>query len=416
MPRQIRRLLRSNGEEDKGVEVWGVISGGGGGGKSPPRRRHSLPPPSRAMRVRVFNETMDVIADNRALSDRVASSIQATNAFRTDPEVDEIFEPVMAMNKGRNINPMVIVYEGDCLTAADILHQCLPRSYFRSSVAPVPCVLNMANSVIPGGDAEGGAGAQEENLCRRTTVYPILSSLERKFYPLAGRCLMTPGVVVFRGEEQNGYPVFADTPGPKLPTVSVISVAAPAYPPLVRIGTDLIVKPDSLERRQLAQAVRNCIVVPATKTKECKPHRVVVLSALGCGAFANPPNDVANMFSRAIGVGRGHGINMERSAYPSRPIYDHSRSTTAMLARHIRSKTVSAKPDLAPTRIYVFAIFDDQNAKRAHNPIGNVAPFEDAFGLQRVSGPAALYNLIHSMFGPTKARRGDAYFRRRHGW
>jgi len=66
----------------------------------------------------------------------------------------------------------------------------------------------------------------------------------------------------------------------------------------------------------------------------------VVLSALGCGAFANPPRHVAELFAEVIEQG---GF---RHAY-----------------RHI-----------------LFAIIDDHNARRPDSPQGNLTPFRDVLG------------------------------------
>merc|ERR1712166_401465 len=64
----------------------------------------------------------------------------------------------------------------------------------------------------------------------------------------------------------------------------------------------------------------------------------LVLSALGCGAFKNPPEHVAALFKEAL-LGRFSGC------------FEH----------------------------VVFAIFDDHNARKAHNPDGNLAPFQRIF-------------------------------------
>ena len=62
-----------------------------------------------------------------------------------------------------------------------------------------------------------------------------------------------------------------------------------------------------------------------------------VLSAFGCGAFANPPEVVAELFKE------------ELVHWPLKKVF--------------------------------FCIFDDHNAGRGHNTRGNIGPFKEAFGL-----------------------------------
>ena len=67
--------------------------------------------------------------------------------------------------------------------------------------------------------------------------------------------------------------------------------------------------------------------------------QALVLSALGCGAFKNPPGHVAELFRAQL-----------------------------------RGEFTGAFEEV------VFAIFDDHNSRRAHNPEGNLLPFQRVFG------------------------------------
>ena len=73
------------------------------------------------------------------------------------------------------------------------------------------CVLNFASSTNPGGGVTRGSSAQEECLCRCSTLYPCLNieKMWDAFYgphraagnPLYNDdCLYTPGVVVFKSD------------------------------------------------------------------------------------------------------------------------------------------------------------------------------------------------------------------------
>eukprot|EP00969_Alexandrium_andersonii_P049554 2175084-Alexandrium_andersonii.AAC.1 len=66
----------------------------------------------------------------------------------------------------------------------------------------------MANKKRPGGGVRSGAGAQEENLHRRSDAFRFLERQVQggDLYPIpAEACLVTEKVTVFRGAEAEGY-------------------------------------------------------------------------------------------------------------------------------------------------------------------------------------------------------------------
>ena len=99
------------------------------------------------------------------------------------------------------------VFNTDCLDAA---YQLLCDGYN-------PCLLNMANQYSPGGGFQSGQGAQEENLCRRTTlITALVNYVKTKEEPLdAARTwgypieqfgtIYVPDVIVIRSNEHKGY-------------------------------------------------------------------------------------------------------------------------------------------------------------------------------------------------------------------
>merc|ERR1711933_479903 len=93
-------------------------------------------------------------------------------------------------------------------------------------------VLNMANQYTPGGGWKTGAGAQEENLHRRTNLCDHLSNFRNilprpmVMYPLPEfGGVFSPNVCVFRGSEQAGYPFLRE---PRL--LSILTAAAYCNP------------------------------------------------------------------------------------------------------------------------------------------------------------------------------------------
>lgn len=208
-----------------------------------------------------------------------------------------------------------------------------------------PAMLNLADLYTPGGLVEYGSGAQEENLCRRSNLvlslyqfshprlcqYPNLG-LEQNAdqYPMDERYggIYSGIVTFFRGPESTGSQL-EDKPY----NIPIISVAALSGP---RIGADgMMLQPEvdlTLEK------IRTIF-----RIGQAQFHDSLVLSALGCGAFANPPAHIARLF---------HQVMEE----------DEFRNTFKLI---------------------LFAILDGYKTGLRHNPEGNLVPFQREFGDNR---------------------------------
>ena len=200
-----------------------------------------------------------------------------------------------------------------------------------------PAVLNMASRRNPGGGVVTGAGAQEETLFRRTNLFRSLY----QFAPFAGMYgiksshyqypldrnfggVYTPEAIYFRESEQNGYALL-DNPV----SISFITVAGMNRPDLTADG---MIADHHLE--PIKNKIRTIFRIGLAHG-----HDSLVLGALGCGAFRNPPRHVARLFHE-----------------------------------------VMAEPEFKDKyRKIVFAILDDHNAHQSHNPEGNFKPFADEF-------------------------------------
>ncbi|KAI9591194.1 hypothetical protein BDF19DRAFT_499522 [Syncephalis fuscata] len=93
-------------------------------------------------------------------------------------------------------------------------------------------------------------------------------------------------------------------------------------------------------------------------------HDAIVLSALGCGAYGNPPADVAAAF---------YDVITREYCLPDEDIPASNATCEAATDPRRRSK-----PWLGYQYIS-FAIFDDKNAFGKHNPDGNLLPFQKQF-------------------------------------
>jgi len=146
-------------------------------------------------------------------------------------------------------------------------------------------ILNMANAVIPGGAYLQGAGAQEEALCRRSTLYLTIGA-HRNFHPIPDHgAIYSPNVLVVRKSDDEGCELLAIA---ERWWTSVISVAAIAKPRLISSGKDFARREDKEDTRE---RIRTVLRVAAHEGR-----KNLVLGALGCGAFKNPPRAVAILF------------------------------------------------------------------------------------------------------------------------
>jgi uncharacterized protein (TIGR02452 family) len=160
-----------------------------------------------------------------------------------------------------------------------------------SSNGKLVCVLNMANAIHAGGGFKNGALAQEEALCYRSS---LLFTLKKRYYPVPDKAaIYSPTVLVIRESLAKGHDLLDCRDPSTLPLISVVSVAA-VYQPALSATSDTYA---SKQDRELMKEKMRVILRTAIKNK----HRKIVLGALGCGAFRNPPQEVARMWRDVFG-------------------------------------------------------------------------------------------------------------------
>jgi uncharacterized protein (TIGR02452 family) len=200
-----------------------------------------------------------------------------------------------------------------------------------------PAILNMASRQNPGGGVISGAGAQEETIFRRSNIFQSLyqfASYAGQYglpksdfqYPLDRNFggVYSPCVTVFRDNEKSGYKLLSNPY-----EIAFISVAGMNRPELNRDGmiVDSLVEP-------IKHKIRTIFRIGLKHG-----HDALVLGALGCGAFRNPPRHIARLF---------HEV-MDEIEFKNK-------------FKHI-----------------VFAILEDHNSHKAHNTEGNFLPFKEEF-------------------------------------
>lgn len=152
------------------------------------------------------------------------------------------------------------------------------------------CVLNFASAKNAGGGVANGASAQEECLCRVSTLYPCLADdrIFGKFYAphrrmfrdtlYNGDLICTPSVVCVKSDAAEPKTL----PKDKRFALDVVTCAAP------NLGTGIRISDDELEKLHYKRLER-VFITAANEGAE-----VLILGAFGCGAFRNPPRVVAS--------------------------------------------------------------------------------------------------------------------------
>lgn len=165
-------------------------------------------------------------------------------------------------------------------------------------------VLNFANPINPGGGVRIGAKAQEEDLCRRSTLLCSLeSNSAAKYYTYnksrsdlnkSNTVMITPNVEVFKDEAgeliENSM------------NLAVISCAAP-------ISKNF----KSIEEKNQYDNMFYLRILSLLLCASYYEYDYLILGAWGCGAFGNDAKDVADLFKKAIYMEDLNGLKICRN-------------------------------------------------------------------------------------------------------
>ncbi len=209
---------------------------------------------------------------------------------------------------------------------------CVEMAYDLSFHGGNVLVLNLANSYAFGGCYLKARGTQEEELSRCLGLAPAVDTKHeeqlRQFYPLhktAGPAggLYTPQTPIIRMGMKNDYQ-FYDEPMP----VAVATFAAYDKPNLDYSDPNH----PKLQGEELKWTIEKIRTIYQCAYNNA--HDTVILGALGCGAFANPPAHLVELFMDVYG-----------------------------------------KEFNGCFKYVGFAVMEDMNDGKKHNPEGNFKPF-----------------------------------------
>lgn len=232
----------------------------------------------------------------------------------------------------------------DCDTHIEVLNKdCLYVAKDLIDLGLNPAVLNMASARMPCGGVLRGSGAQEENISRRSNLFQSLYKYhdigkdfeipqdERNInngisYPLDPNFggIYSKDVVVFREGEDKQYELLHQPF--KVDIISVAAINRPDYDDDFKFSQ----KTENIEKDK----IRTIFNIALDNGNDS-----LVLGAFGCGAFKTPPAEMARCFHEVI----------EETPYKN------------------KFNTI------------IFAILDDHNAYKEHNPQGNFKPFKEEF-------------------------------------
>lgn len=170
------------------------------------------------------------------------------------------------------------------------------------------CVHNFASATTPGGGVVNGSNAQEECLCRCSTLYFNLNAPDMwsGFYtphrveqnPIHNDdCIYTPEVVVMKTDTHNPISL----PQEKWYKVNVITCAAPNLreKPSNKMNQSDGNKAVKITQKELLE-IHEKRLTRILDIALMEGNDVVILGAFGCGAFENNPEIVARAAKNVI--------------------------------------------------------------------------------------------------------------------
>lgn len=310
-----------------------------------------------------WNSTTDFLVEYREIKDKIKAGYVLYYSELKQLRVKEYKNTIKLSGKGsystengeyvalKNIDKVI---SGSCFyseefsigsantiedtTVVDVVNaDCLEEGIKLLELGYNPAILNMASRYNPGGGVTSGAGAQEETIFRRTNLFLSLyqyASYAEKYglkkskyqYPMDRNFggIYSPNVSIFRECEAKGYKLMSQ---PR--EVSFITVAGINHPEL-DINGMIIPELINVAKNKIRTILRIGLK---------HGHDSLVLGALGCGAFRNPPRHIAKLFHEVI----------EEQEFKNKYKY------------------------------IVFAILEDHNSHKEHNKEGNFKPFKNEF-------------------------------------
>ncbi|KAF5373505.1 hypothetical protein D9757_010490 [Collybiopsis confluens] len=228
----------------------------------------------RAVSIDTINRTPDIVAEHTSQGATLDSTF-LSEQMKALPELST------TQTEARKASRVEVINSDSFTLARRLIDEDTENATGKVAV------LNLASDRYPGGGWDTTLSkTQEEALCYSSTLFRTLLP---SYYPWPNRGpksvagVYSPGVVIFKDDLDHDC---VDLPTTDRRIVSVITVAAPCAPPLTPDKQLFMLERDL---RDLREKIRLVYRMAAWDGRT-----ILVLGAMGCGAYACPPRLVAS--------------------------------------------------------------------------------------------------------------------------
>ncbi len=234
----------------------------------------------KARLVSVFRDTLAMIEESASLAEAVKRSVSHTRFYPA--------RETISVERRIGKQAKISVTDHRSFQAARLIKERHPEMRV--------AVLNFASATSPGGGVRSGSAAQEESLCRCSTLYPVLNQkiLHERYYSFhqfyrsrlyTDACIYSPGIKIVKSDENQPQRL----PEEDWIDVDVITCAAPNFR-----GTSHPLSGDDLRDLHIGRGRK---ILDAAIDNGAN---ALVLGAFGCGAFRNDPEAVARAYAELM--------------------------------------------------------------------------------------------------------------------
>lgn len=268
---------------------------------------------SREGRVKIFEDTM-CLCKEKKLKEAIEYSVAKTKVYGEEKKIklDSI-----ALEK----------FKKDCVITVSTCRSLEAAQRQKREQSGIKIgVLNFASATNPGGGVTKGSNAQEECLCRCSTLYPVLKQKElwKNYYEFHRKktdtiytdtCIYTPDIYVIKTDQN----VPEQLPEEEWYKVDIISCAAPN----LREKPNNYMNPGNAQNKKAEVTEEKLLEIHkkrGRKILECAIRNQIeclILGAFGCGAFCNNPQIVATAYKSILPMYRRAFQKIEFAVYCS---------------------------------------------------------------------------------------------------